>query len=362
MDFSLDDAQEATRSLAAQILGDLATPARHKELETSGVWFDRDVWSALAAAGLVGIAVPEEHGGAGLGFLEAALVLEEIGRTVAKVPYLPTVVGAMAVAEFADTALAAELLPAVAAGELVIAPALVETRRAVGAPATTLVDGALHGVKSFVPAGLDAGVFLVPAATADGSVVVAVVDAGAAGVSALRQDTTTGIPEAQVGFDGAPVREVLSGDAVAEWLELRMTAGLCATSVGVCEAATRITADYTKTREQFGRPIATFQAVAHRAADAYIDTEAVRLTAIQAAWRIGQGLPAEVEVSVAKFWAAEGGQRVVHAAQHLHGGVGVDRDYPVHRYFLWAKQIELTLGGPTTQLLRIGDVLADTPA
>ena len=98
-----------------------------------------------------------------------------------------------------------------------------------------------------------------------------------------------------------------------------------------------MTAEYTKTREQFDRPIATFQAVGQRAADAYIDTEAIRLTAWQAIWRLSEELPATAEVAVAKFWAAEGGQRVVHAAQHLHGGMGVDRDYPLHRYFLWAK-------------------------
>ena len=93
-------------------------------------------------------------------------------------------------------------------------------------------------------------------------------------------------------------------------------------------------AEYTKTREQFGKPIATFQAVGQRAADAYVDAEAVRLTAWQAAWRLSEGLPADDELATAKYWAAEGGQRVVHAAVHLHGGVGVDRDYPLHRYFL----------------------------
>ena len=132
--------------------------------------------------------------------------------------------------------------------------------------------------------------------------------------------------------------------------------------VGVCEVALRLTADYTKTREQFDKPIATFQAVGQRAADAYIDTEAVRLTAWQAVWRIDEGLPAAKEVAIAKFWAADGGQRVVHAAQHLHGGIGVDRDYPLHRYFLWAKQLELTLGGATAQLLTLGEILANEPA
>ena len=130
----------------------------------------------------------------------------------------------------------------------------------------------------------------------------------------------------------------------------------------MCEEALSLTAEYTKTRKQFDQPIAMFQAVGHRAADAYIDTEAIRLTSWQAAWRIGAGMPAEAEVAVAKFWAAEGGKRVVHAAQHLHGGVGVDRDYPLHRYFLYAKQLELTLGGATRQLLAIGRMLADEAA
>jgi alkylation response protein AidB-like acyl-CoA dehydrogenase len=126
----------------------------------------------------------------------------------------------------------------------------------------------------------------------------------------------------------------------------------------VCAEALRLTAEYTKNREQFGKPIASFQAVGHRAADAYIDTETIRLTAWQACWRLGAGLPAKEEVAIAKFFAAYGGQRVVHAASHLHGGVGVDRDYPLCRYFLAAKQLELALGGATHQLLRLGKMIA----
>ena len=123
---------------------------------------------------------------------------------------------------------------------------------------------------------------------------------------------------------------------------------------GACASALDLTAEYTKTRVQFDKPIATFQAVGQRAADAYVDTEAIRLTAWQAASRLAAGLPATAEVAVAKYWAAEGGQRVVHAASHLHGGVGVDRDYPLHRYFLLTEQIELTLGGAGESLRRLG--------
>jgi len=128
--------------------------------------------------------------------------------------------------------------------------------------------------------------------------------------------------------------------------------------LGACAQALALTATYTKERKQFDVPIASFQAVAHRAADAYMDTEAIRLTTWQALWRLSNGEDASDHVAVAKFWAAWGGQRVVHAAQHLHGGVGVDRDYPLHRSFLLVKELELQLGGATEQLVELGRLIA----
>jgi alkylation response protein AidB-like acyl-CoA dehydrogenase len=120
-----------------------------------------------------------------------------------------------------------------------------------------------------------------------------------------------------------------------------------------------MTAKYTSERKQFGKPIATFQAVAQRAADAYIDVEAIRLSTWQALWRLATGRPARRELLIAKFWASEGGHRACYAAQHLHGGIGVDTDYPLHRYYLMSRQIELTLGGAHAQLARLGRLLAD---
>jgi alkylation response protein AidB-like acyl-CoA dehydrogenase len=140
-----------------------------------------------------------------------------------------------------------------------------------------------------------------------------------------------------------------------------LLAAICATQTGVCEEALAITARYVSEREQFGTKLGTFQAVGQRIADAYIDTEAIRLTALQAIWRLSVGLDADDELMVAKFWAADGGQRVVHAAQHLHGGIGVDTDYAIHRYFRWTKVLELTLGGASPSLLRLGASLVDQP-
>ena len=218
-----------------------------------------------------------------------------------------------------------------------------------------------------MPSGLVADAALVPARLAGGSVAVFVVDLAADGVTRERQVANTGRPDALLTFDRVALGEDArlggadDGGAVVAWLVQRATAALSVEEAGVAAAALALVAEYTKTREQFGKPIATFQAVGQRAADAYVDTEAIRLTAWQAAWRIAEGLPADDAVAVAKFWAADGGQRVVHAAVHLHGGVGVDREYPLHRYFLMTEQIELTLGGATQSLLGLGKLLAETP-
>ena len=138
----------------------------------------------------------------------------------------------------------------------------------------------------------------------------------------------------------------------------RPTVALCAMELGIAARALKMTATYTSSRHQFDRPIATFQAVAQRAADAYIDVESIRVTTWQAAWRLAEGLPADDEVDVAKLFAAEAGHRVVYAAQHLHGGMGFDVEYPLYRYYLRSKQLELTLGCASEQLARLGRQLA----
>jgi alkylation response protein AidB-like acyl-CoA dehydrogenase len=370
MDFEFSEEQEAVRDLAAQILGERATHERLKEFEAGSELYDSATWGELAKANLLGIALPEDVGGSGLGFIEACLLLEQVGRTAAPLPLLETVVmGALPIAAFGSPDQQQRHLPAVVAGDRVLTAALVELGAPPEQPTTTATrDGAvwrLDGVKICVPAGLSAAFVLVPARTGEDGIAVLLVDPEAGGVTRERQETTSGRPEARLELAGAR-GELLgaegTGAAVLEWIVARTTVGLCALAIGVCEEALRLTAEYTKTREQFERPIATFQAVGQRAADAYIDTEAIRLTAWQAAWRLSEGLPAAHEVAIAKYWASEGGQRVVHAASHLHGGVGVDKDYPLHRYFLLAKQLELTLGGTTPQLLKLGAMLAAEPA
>jgi acyl-CoA dehydrogenase len=196
---------------------------------------------------------------------------------------------------------------------------------------------------------------------------VFLVDPSRAGVSLIPESTVTGEPQWTVRLAGVEVGEsdllgaVDQGAEIVGWIADRLMAAICATQTGVCEEAVAITARYVSTREQFGTRLGTFQAVGHRVADAYIDTEGIRLTALQAIWRLDAGFDAADELMVAKFWAADGAQRVVHAAQHLHGGIGMDLDYPIHRYFRWAKVLELTLGGASPSLLRLGASLVAQP-
>jgi 3-oxocholest-4-en-26-oyl-CoA dehydrogenase beta subunit len=369
MDFTFTEEQEAVRDLAAQIFDGHATTERVKDIERSDERVDHDLWRALADAGLLAIAVPEEHGGSGLGLVELSLLLEQQGRRVAPVPLWPTLVlGALPLAEFGTPEQQAAWLPGVARGDVVLTAALTEpgVNDALSPHVAASRDGAtwrLDGEKPAVPAAHIADRVLVPAGTEDDGLGVFVVDPAAPGVQRTVATTTDRSKVAHLEFTRAPA-EPLGGDGrrVTAWMLDRALVGLCAMQVGVAEGALRMAADYTSERQQFGRPLSTFQGVALKAADAYIDTEAMRVTLWQAAWRLTAGLDAAKEVMVAKWWAAEGGQRVVHITQHLHGGLGADVDYPVHRYFLWGKQIENTLGGASAQLARFGRALAEAPA
>jgi alkylation response protein AidB-like acyl-CoA dehydrogenase len=372
MDFSFTDEQQEIAGLARRILTDKVTPELLRAVEAGADRFDRELWSTLADAGVLGIALPDDAGGGGYGLIEQCLVLEEVGRRLAPVPVWASTTAAAAIAAFGTAEQKQSWVAPAASGQKILAPALAEHFNPdATSPATTAaVDGdgwVLTGTKTAVPAGPLADLFLVPAATPDG-VAVFLVEAGAPGVTVTRQHTTSRDSAALVELSGARVGagallgSVSEGQPVADWIVERATIGLCALQLGITEQALADTAEYAKSRIQFERPIGTFQAVGHRCADCYIDTEGLRLTTWQAAWRLSEDLPAALEVEVAKFWAAEAGHRVAHAAVHIHGGMGVATEHTIHRYFIWAKQVEFMLGGATQQLLRIGAALAATPA
>ena len=372
MDFAFTEDQDALRELARKILEDRVTHDRLKQIEASADWFDRDTWQELARANLLGVAIEEAHGGSGWGFVELCILLVEVGRAVAPVPVYPSLVlGALPLAKFGTAAQKQRFLPRVAAGECILTAALAEPASTSPARVSTLArrDGAafrLSGEKTCVPAAHLAERVIVPATLADGRAGLFLVDPRAAGVTIERQHATSHEPQLRIRLDGAAAGEddLLGGEAAPAsalgWLLDRATAGLCAIEAGIVERALRITADYTAKREQFNQPIGAFQAVHQRAADAFIDAECIRWTMWRAVSRLAAGEDAADDVSIAKFWAAEGGHRVTYAAQHLHGGIGVDVDYPIHRYTMWSRQIELTLGTAKEHLDWLGERIAQT--
>jgi alkylation response protein AidB-like acyl-CoA dehydrogenase len=374
VDFNFSDEQQAVREAISGVLGGRITPDRVREVERSDERFDRELWADLAKADLLGLVVPESHGGGGYGMVELSLMLEAQGRTVAPVPLWATLaLGVLPLAEFGSSE-ATGCLGGVASGEIVLTAALTDVASdlavgGTGRPAVTATAGTdgsvvLEGTAFAVPYAHVADHLLVPAAI-DGGVVVAVVPRS--DVRVEWAETTNREIHPHVHFDSTLVPPAMllaggdpgEGPAVVAWMLARAWTGLCALQVGVAEAAVEQTALYLNTREQFGRPLSTFQGTMLRVADAAIDTESMRVTLWQAAWQLDHGIDADDAVAVAAWFAAEAGQRVVLATQHLHGGMGADIEYPIHRYFLWGKQIELLLGPPSAQLARLGRQLME---
>ena len=374
MDFELGEQEQAVRDLVAQILDDMCSHERLKALSAAGDHVDREAWAALAGTGVAAAAVPTEYGGLGLGFLATAAALEEVGRRASPVPLLTTaVMGAMPIAADGTEDQREAWLPGLADGSVLACAGLAEDATTPDEPTMSARAGnvgfVLDGTKVLVAGGLDADVALVAARLDDGGVGVFLVPTDAEGLERLPVEVTTGHPEARFELSGVRVSADAmlggaesDGSGIVRFIERHANVGLCMMMAGAARAAIAMAADYTKQRHQFDRPIATFQAVTQRAGDSYIDAEAIWLTAYQAAWRLSAGLPAEREVAIAKYWASEGGYRVVHAAVHVHGGVGVDRDYPLHRHFLAARHIELTLGHAEEQLAELGRRIASAEA
>lgn len=372
MDFSFTDDQNAIRDLANQIFGDRASDEFLLAFSRTDETYDEQLWQTLAEQGLLGVAVPESAGGTGLGLIELCLVLEEQGRRVAPVPlYASLVLGGLPIAEFGSEEQQQRWLPALAAGQSRFSAAIADLGMNAALASRVTAERrdsgwVLNGRKAMVPDGAAAHFILVPVEDADGAHSVVVVDTEAEGVT---------VEPVQIGLSGAraahlTLENVLvdqdavlgapgRGEEILDWLEQRANIGHCALQVGVTEAAMRRTAEYVGERKQFGVPLGSFQALAMRMADSYIDVEAIRSTYWLALWRLSEGLDARAEVRAAKWWACDAAHRVTATSQHLHGGMGADVEYPIHRFFLLAKQVTYALGNASHQLERLGRLLAE---
>ncbi|MFJ4816858.1 acyl-CoA dehydrogenase family protein [Streptomyces sp. NPDC088801] len=375
MDFTFTEEQQAAAEAARGVFAGVAPDAVPSPALTPGAvaeTYDQALWARLADADLLSLLLDARYGGAGLDAIALCLVLRESARVLARVPLLESSAAAAAVQAYGGEEAKADLLARAGRGESVLTVAAHgrtghdSAEQAV----TARQDGGtwvLDGVQTAVPWAHDADITLVPAHTGTGRTVLALVPHGHEGTVLAEQFSTSGERLGELRLESARLaaRDVIDADGAWEWLRDLLVTGTCALALGLGERVLRMTADYTGKREQFGFPIATFQAVAVQAADRYIDLRAMEATLWQAAWRIASGapgpLPAAGDVAVAKIWAAEGVRRVVQTAQHLHGGFGADVDYPLHRYHAWAKHLELSLGPASAHEEALGDLLAAHP-
>ena len=370
MDFNFPEELHSVQQLTRQSLTDFTSPEQLKKLEQQENRFDKTLWQALADAGLLGIDIEESLGGTDLGFYTLTALCEEVGRSVAPVPVIPVLVSAAGtLRRFADNQQKERWLPGIAGGSTLVSAALEEynnddpTRP--DAEARTVEGGvSLSGTKICVSNATDAVRVLVSARNGD-ELIVALVDPSAAGVTLSPQVVTSGELRHELRMEQVqvPTADVLASGGKAleamQWVQQATRTALCAMAVGVCDRMMRMTGSYTSEREQFGRAIATFQAVSHRVADCYIDVECLKLVTQQAASLIDQGRSAEEASIIAKIWCGDVTHRVSQASQHCHGGTGVDRDYPLHRFCLWARQIELSSGSSAQLTSELGRQISE---
>jgi alkylation response protein AidB-like acyl-CoA dehydrogenase len=371
LDFSEDEVVTDVRRLANDVFKRRVSEDRLRVIDASSSGHDEALWDDLARSGLLGIGIGEAHGGAGLGWSACCAVLEEQARFVAPVPLWPHYVGAQAISSANGTRHGKQILRDIAAGTARVTVALEEYSASPAAadPATPTCTASpaseeswlLRGQKAAVPAISTAQHVLVSAAAPAG-VGLFLVDRNGPGVRSDSVPVTDRGPAGDLTLDGATGLAVgAPGDGLPASVLAHARVALAALQLGVAECVITRTAAYLSARIQFGRPLGTFQAAQHQMADCYIGAEAMRTTLWQAIDCLDNDHPGrstELAVRVAKWWADSAGLAAVFAAVHLHGGLGVDVDYPLHRYFLWGKQLAVTLGGRGAGLAELGALLA----
>ncbi|SFS63926.1 acyl-CoA dehydrogenase family protein [Saccharopolyspora flava] len=348
MEFTLGETQQAVRDLAAEVL------ARETERSaaSTGIGFDESVWKALGEAGLLSLPVPEELGGAGLGPLEVGLVLAEIGRAGVAVPALATLAfGVLPIARHGSPAQQRELF---AEPGRVFSAALNEVSNPLPAkPAATLRDSRVTGRKVGVLHADTAHRLLVSVGT-DADPAIALVDPHADGVTLHSVKSSAGT-EWVVDLDGVAAETLgEAGESVLDDVHACALAGMCALGDGAVAGALELTSEHLRTREQFGKPLAAFQAVAQQIADVYVVNRTLHLAALSASWRLSTGRDAGEDLDVAAFWLTDQAPAAMHTCHHLHGGLGVDITYPMHRYYSQVKDLARLAGGAAHRV----DVLA----
>ncbi len=358
MDLTLSPEQLLLTRTARELLARACPPAMVRALEASPTGFDHATWCELAAAGWLGLELPSALGGSGLGFLDAALLCEELGRALLPSPFVPTVVASVSLlATLGSAAQQRRWLPAIAAGDTVATTAWVEPgwREPYGTPALRLAgDGTLSGTKAFVPFAGGADLLLV---VLEGPSVV-LVPQDPRRVVAERATTLGGDPVYTVRFERAAVEPLgpPAADAFVRTLD-RVAIASLAYALGAAERALEMTVEHARTREQFGRPIGSFQAIAHRCADMRSDLDALRCLVQRAAWTLDH-LPGD-DLAVGAALAYGGGalRRIFMHAHQVHGAIGFSTEHDLQLFTRRAKATELWWGAGARQAERVATAM-----
>jgi hypothetical protein len=372
VDFAPAESQQAVADAAAGVLGQDQPAGSAPERAGPAPPGRSDLWPKLGRAGILSLSVPEWLGGDGRGVLDVAAALTEVGRRAAPVPALATLaLGVLPVARCGGRDQQRALLAGVAAGDTVLTAALREpSEPRPAAPATVArlsgssgpVSGTVSGVKIGVPYAAAASWILVPASIAAGGTGVVIIDPAADGVSLIRTHAAGPEPEYTLRLDDAPVSYLLGdetgGRAVADLYQLAI-AGACCLADGAVAAALALTTAYVRSREQFGRPLAAFQAVAQQIADVYIAARTLHLATLSSCWRLDTGREAGPDLDVAAYWLAQEAPVALRTCHHLHGGIGMDISYPLHRYSALVKDLVRFVGGADYSLDRLAATEGD---
>jgi alkylation response protein AidB-like acyl-CoA dehydrogenase len=369
MDFTLNEFQREILDLSDKLLSDYCSQRRLRAAEEQG-YFDAELWQQMAEAGLLGLALPESVGGMGQDFETLTVLLEQLGRHVAPVPAVSVLaMASLPLLPYANVASAQAALRGLCSGQGMLTAALAESDFNNASAANTRADTRdgkvyLYGEKNRVPAGMQASTCWTLAQDG-GEVGVYLFSCRQAGVKRRAQETTNGQSLAHFSLDGAQAELLVKGtdvDAVLTAARHYQQAATAALATGLCEGMLALSGEHCSQRQQFGRALGSFQAVAHQLADCYIDKECLRVASEQAACQLRDGGDAEESTLVAAYWTTEALHRISHRSQQVHGGTGVDRDYPLFRYCLWARQLEMDLGGQNSVLAALGSNIAAADA
>jgi alkylation response protein AidB-like acyl-CoA dehydrogenase len=374
MDLGLTEEQELLKNSARDFLEKEVPEAYVRQMEEDETGYSPEVWRKMADLGWQGLIIPEENGGVGFGFLDLIVLLEEFGRALVPGPFIPTMVAATAIMEGGSDAQKNEYLPKIASGDVISTLAFTEPSARFDAEGVELTakkegnDYVLNGTKLFIPDAHVADLLVVVARTGgkgDDGISLFLVDAKSPGISTEVLKTIAADKQCEVKFDNVKVPAAnLLGQEGKGWeimkrVMLKATCMEAAYLVGLAQMDFEISVNYAKERVQFGRPIGSFQAIQHKAADMVTDVDGARFIMYRAAWSVAEGEPdAEMQVSMAKAWVSDATRRVVAHGQQIHGGIGFTKDYKIQLFFRRQKRGELMWGDGDYHREKVAEMLA----